>query len=160
MDKTMKTICWECALSGYGNVSDCPWEREFKPVDGWTAERNDVLFSNGGRRYWSESYCVKRCPLYKKQNRKKKEEKQKREKTIERSSWSRISREERERRGRALKRLRVSNGLSQEKFGKILNISWQTIGHYERGRVSYDTKRIAKHFPEIYEYLEETEYEN
>lgn len=159
MDKVKETLCWTCEKSGFGDFSDCPWEREFKPVDGWTAERSDILFCSDRRRYWTESYCVRKCPLYKRQIKKSKK-KQQEEKTTDRKSWCRISKEERLRRGLALKRLRVAHGLSQEKFAKILCLSWQTIGHYERGRISYDTKRVAQHFPEIYEYLEETEYEN
>ena len=30
-----QTLCWGCAKSGYGSLSDCPWERSFKPVEGW-----------------------------------------------------------------------------------------------------------------------------
>lgn len=160
MNRVQETLCWTCEKSGHGDYSECPWEKKFQPVDGWQAEQRDILYVGGGQKYLCESYFVKRCPLYKRQSKKKKEEKPKEEKTIKRRSWSRISREERERRGLALRQLRVSHGLSQEKFGRILGLSRQTIGHYERGRISYDTDVVAHHFPEIYKYLEETEHEN
>lgn len=45
-------LCWTCAKSGYGKASQCTWEREFKPVEGWTAEETSV------------SYRITSCPLF------------------------------------------------------------------------------------------------
>lgn len=58
------TLCWDCAKSGYGGVSECPWERDFEPVEGWEAERNDLNSVHASRN--GESYCVKACPLFEK----------------------------------------------------------------------------------------------
>lgn len=58
------TLCWDCAKSGYGGASECPWERDFTPVPGWDAERSDVKPVHANRN--GESYCVKSCPLFEK----------------------------------------------------------------------------------------------
>ena len=59
MNLKPSTICWDCKKAGYGNVSECPWEREFKPVDGWNAIYSDEL----------DSYAVISCPLFERDER-------------------------------------------------------------------------------------------
>ena len=49
------TLCDKCRNAGHGSLSPCPWEREFKPVVGWTAEKTTV----------EQSFRVTACPLYK-----------------------------------------------------------------------------------------------
>ena len=56
-----RQLCINCAKAGHGNTSECPWEREFKPVPGWKALRRDI----GDE----ESYRIYECPLYEKENR-------------------------------------------------------------------------------------------
>ena len=63
------TLCGECYHADKGNISKCPWAREFKPVDGWDATRTMILSratTRGGqpRKVEQESYCVKTCPLF------------------------------------------------------------------------------------------------
>ena len=61
------TLCWTCGRA-CGGANGCSWSREYKPVEGWDAERRDVAVWRGesGRQYteYSESYYVKRCPEY------------------------------------------------------------------------------------------------
>lgn len=59
-----ETLCWSCAKSGYGNASECPWEREFKPVDGWKAIKETKRQTYGIYGKQSESYTVIKCPLF------------------------------------------------------------------------------------------------
>jgi hypothetical protein len=51
-----RTKCWICK-NAFGG---CSWSREFKPVEGWTAERNDMKVHNR----WDESYIVDDCPEF------------------------------------------------------------------------------------------------
>lgn len=51
-----QTICWGCDNACGG----CSWSREFKPVEGWTATRRDLLMTNGTK----ESYIVHECPEF------------------------------------------------------------------------------------------------
>lgn len=59
-------LCWDCARSGYGNVSTCPWERASLPVDGWVAnakmEKKDGIET-------LYSYEIVSCPLFVKEER-------------------------------------------------------------------------------------------
>ena len=69
--KNQSTICGDCALAGFGCISKCPWEREFKPVPGWDAIRQDIKVSKDDEEArYTESYLVRACPLYKKEERK------------------------------------------------------------------------------------------
>lgn len=55
-----------------------------------------------------------------------------------------------------VKELRKRNNLTQEKFGKIMNVSYQTVGSWERGerQPSYETaKKIADYFEVSTDYL-------
>lgn len=69
-----ETLCWTCEKSGYGNVSECSWERKFEPVDGWDADATIVRHNNSGGVRETDSYNVKRCPGYVKENRNGKKE--------------------------------------------------------------------------------------
>lgn len=53
--------CWTCKNACGG----CSWSREFKPVEGWTAEPN-YLKSNG---VWADTYKIISCPQYEKDKR-------------------------------------------------------------------------------------------
>lgn len=55
-------ICADCQTP----INTCSWEREFKPVEGWKAEKKKLLIlSVNGERNFTESYDVTECPLYK-----------------------------------------------------------------------------------------------
>lgn len=65
----MMTICWACAnaVPDAEGERGCPWSREGKPVEGWTAERRDILVqdtSPGGEKKRIESYQVITCPEF------------------------------------------------------------------------------------------------
>lgn len=61
-----KTICWSCMhavpcpIEGRG----CSWSMEGKPVEGWKAERRDVVQHAYGGLSVLESYCVIDCPSF------------------------------------------------------------------------------------------------
>lgn len=66
--KLPDTLCGICAHAAKGDCSPCPWAREFKPVEGWTAEATRVQMSTREGKAGAkvvESYCVIQCPLYK-----------------------------------------------------------------------------------------------
>lgn len=69
------TICWTCRR---GTRSECPWFAEHRPVPGWTAERREIRMTAyaDGKRYErpTESYVVRKCPLYQKDPPRKKQE--------------------------------------------------------------------------------------
>lgn len=48
--------CWTCKNACGG----CSWSREFKPVDGWTAEPAILVFD--GEKV--DTYKIKDCPEY------------------------------------------------------------------------------------------------
>lgn len=48
--------CWTCKNACGG----CSWSREFKPVNGWTAEKSVIP----GNRELSETYKIISCPEY------------------------------------------------------------------------------------------------
>ena len=50
------TLCWMCKNA----CGFCSWSKEFKPVEGWTAERNDMQVHNR----LDESYIVYECPEF------------------------------------------------------------------------------------------------
>lgn len=53
-----ETICWHCRRA----VADkCSWAREFKPVDGWIAERRERQGYHNARYI---SYTVLECPEF------------------------------------------------------------------------------------------------
>lgn len=54
-----RTICWDCANATGG----CSWSDHWlhKPVEGWTAIRNDLNTKEGGT---TESYIVQKCPEF------------------------------------------------------------------------------------------------
>lgn len=54
------SICWDCANA----TGKCSWSdsREYKPVEGWKAVRNDIKVANG---VMAESYLVTECPEFK-----------------------------------------------------------------------------------------------
>jgi len=46
--------------------------------------------------------------------------------------------------GKRLKELREEKGITQEQLGKLVNLSQQTIGHYEVNRAKPDIETIEK----------------
>ena len=65
----MMTICWACAnaVPDEEGTRGCSWSREGKPVEGWVAERRDILIqatSPGGEKKRIESYQVITCPEF------------------------------------------------------------------------------------------------
>lgn len=57
------TLCWSCKNAVPSQNCGCNWSREFKPVEGWTAERRDLKISRGKT---VESYLVVKCPKFEK----------------------------------------------------------------------------------------------
>jgi len=58
--------------------------------------------------------------------------------------------------GKRLKELREEKGLTQQELAKIMNLSQQTIGHYEVGRAKPDVdtlNRLANFFGTTVDYL-------
>ncbi len=49
------TLCWHCARA----IKKCPWNRRFKPVEGWDAVPTDLNRT--------PSYFVRDCPLFKRE---------------------------------------------------------------------------------------------
>ena len=60
------TKCWTCKRS---TDASCQWSRQLQPVDGWEAERRDILTNHTylGRQISRKeiSYRVILCPMYK-----------------------------------------------------------------------------------------------
>lgn len=67
------TLCWTCVNSDKGDDSTCPWAREFKPVDGWSAKPTEVYVArsedSGGRGKHDNSFLVEKCPLFERDSR-------------------------------------------------------------------------------------------
>ena len=57
MEKQTGTLCWGCKNACGG----CAWSRDFKPVEGWEADKTTVKCDNG---IVYRSYHVKSCPEY------------------------------------------------------------------------------------------------
>lgn len=58
--------------------------------------------------------------------------------------------------GKRLKELRESKGITQQELAKIMNLSQQTIGHYEVGRAKPDAdtlNHLADYFGTTVDYL-------
>ena len=65
----MMTLCWGCgnAVPDAEGERGCPWSREGRPVEGWEAERRDILVQATkptGEKKRIESYCVITCPAF------------------------------------------------------------------------------------------------
>lgn len=77
--KAAATLCWSCRRA----TGFCPWsgrdedthEVLFRPVRGWVAEKNIILNRGGTRGHIrtrrTESYRVVSCPLYIREERRK-----------------------------------------------------------------------------------------
>ena len=50
----VKSLCWDCANAVPNSHHGCPWSRDFEPVEGWTAEYDDI----------KDSYKIFDCPLF------------------------------------------------------------------------------------------------
>lgn len=66
-DKYRATLCWKCAnaVPNREGTRGCSWSKEFKPVEGWDAEKT-VLFTGywNSKRFGTDSYIVKSCPEF------------------------------------------------------------------------------------------------
>lgn len=62
--QTSSTLCWHCQNA----CGHCSWSREFKPVEGWTAVRHDVVVTHATKENVNkkpvESYIVRKCPEF------------------------------------------------------------------------------------------------
>lgn len=58
-----QTLCWSCAKAT-GRYGGCSWERNYTPVEGWTAEGRIMKTLINGEYYGIQSYNVVDCPLY------------------------------------------------------------------------------------------------
>ena len=55
------TICWSCKRA-YG---ECSWSKEYKEVDGWTAQETFLKgYNKDGTIGKIKSYIVTKCPQY------------------------------------------------------------------------------------------------
>lgn len=61
-------LCWTCSHAAKGDISICPWARDYKPVKGWKASRSIIPTHSLGHGY--HSYAIEACPLYDKEIRK------------------------------------------------------------------------------------------
>lgn len=62
-----QTLCWYCrhAVPSIGKGTGCSWSQKGRPVDGWTAQRRDVLLQRPyGLNELVESYRVENCPRF------------------------------------------------------------------------------------------------
>jgi transcriptional regulator NrdR family protein len=59
------SLCWECKRA----TGFCSWSREFEPVKGWKAVPTTINSDSKGRTPVIESYEVKKCPLFEKDER-------------------------------------------------------------------------------------------
>ena len=62
----LDSICWDCDNWFNG----CSWQRKFKPIEDWTAEKTEISYSDGAVVH---SYFVKKCPQFKREGNKAKE---------------------------------------------------------------------------------------
>lgn len=60
------SLCWDCQKATGG----CDWSREFRPVEGWTAQATTLVFqATVGNRpvyYKTSSFHVIECPEFEK----------------------------------------------------------------------------------------------
>ncbi len=59
-----ETLCWRCKNAVPSKSSGCSWSREFKPVEGWTADRRDLKMGKEKIGDYIESYFVHKCPKF------------------------------------------------------------------------------------------------
>lgn len=59
------SLCWSCKRA----TGFCSWSRDFKPVQGWEAEPTLVKSQQGAKNSVVESYNVKKCPLFERDER-------------------------------------------------------------------------------------------
>ena len=61
------TICWDCinAVPNPETGAGCNWSRKLEPVDGWEAEKNEIIHYYGTTFSSVETCRVIKCPLFK-----------------------------------------------------------------------------------------------
>ena len=61
-----RSICWDCANSVPNEQYGCTWSRRGEPVEGWDAERRDLLLQDSSKKMFKyvEPYRVKECPHF------------------------------------------------------------------------------------------------
>lgn len=66
--KSDQQLCWNCARCTNKKGFECPWVKNGKPVEGWTATEGNahyVYISKNGKTYdLGNSYKITQCPLY------------------------------------------------------------------------------------------------
>lgn len=61
-----ETLCWGCEKA----QKKCSWSKNFEPVKGWDAKptkvyiREETLPSGKVKRYYEDSFCVRKCPEF------------------------------------------------------------------------------------------------
>lgn len=55
-----KTKCWTCQNAVPNAEHGCNWSRYGEPVEGWTAQYNEILSNEA----YKDTYCVLACPEY------------------------------------------------------------------------------------------------
>ncbi len=60
-----ETLCWNCINAVPSLKCGCSWSREFKPVQGWTAEEAEMRMGTYNEKTVT-SYLVLKCPEFKK----------------------------------------------------------------------------------------------
>lgn len=68
MTRQPRTKCWTCRNAVPNGDYGCNWSRFGEPVEGWTAQANELI-SNGA---YKDTYCVTACPEYVRDEPKKK----------------------------------------------------------------------------------------
>lgn len=60
------TICWSC-----GNCTKCDWSKGI-PMEGWEATPTKIknISPSTGKVYYTDSFCVRKCPQFKEDVRK------------------------------------------------------------------------------------------
>ena len=56
------SLCQTCQR--YKLPGSCSWNRHGTPVDGWVAKASEQTFTGGGHKYRTQSYAVRKCPLF------------------------------------------------------------------------------------------------
>lgn len=63
------TLCWNCGVHFPECKTKCSWDDDFKPVDGWVADKTTIhnRYKNKDGEIINtsiESFCVHSCPLF------------------------------------------------------------------------------------------------
>lgn len=64
-DKSL-TLCWYCAnaVPSRDGERGCPWSVQGNPVPGWKADRKIIKCKNKKTVKMTETFFVRKCPMY------------------------------------------------------------------------------------------------